>query len=58
MIGFGSGSNDFARLMNKKTTPVGFDPESEYMSQESSSSTNIEALSRLSVHLAEETKFE
>ena len=56
MIGFGNASNDFTKLMARKIAGSG-DIDGEYMSQTSSSSTNIEALSRLSVHLAEETKF-
>ena len=56
MIGFGNGSNDFTRLMAKKT-PISVTDESDYMRAESSSSTNIEQLSRLSVHLMEETKY-
>ena len=61
MIGFGadSDSNDFNNKITAaaaRKIPPEVSSEGEYISQESSNSTNIEALSRLSVVLAEETK--
>lgn len=60
MIGFGadSDSNDFNNKIAAavRKIPPEVSSEGEYISQESSNSTNIEALSRLSVVLAEETK--
>ena len=63
MIGFGadSDSNEFNNKITAaaaaRKIPPEVGSEGEYISQESSNSTNIEALSRLSVVLAEETKF-
>ena len=56
MIGFGRASNDFQKLMNKKTSGIFSEdsmsraPDEDYMRQESSASTNLD-LEVLSVHL-------
>lgn len=50
MIGFGNGSNDFQKLIARKS-PLSHDADAEYIRQESESSTNFDVLSRISVHL-------